>query len=347
MTPGLDFVRAYGGRRFAVYAPQPPLWGEPDAEEAQDQSELAYEVAVDDWAPITVELPPSWRARDWDGCPVRFIDGKDVGETITSLTSPDGYPVPVRLSEIGGIEVEVRGGECRRAFHAVERVVAMVADVFPSDEVEAFDIALREAGLRLLIAQPTEGPSYDFEKMRKPAQNRSNDEMGLLETDALMSRMDLPTVVDGRLEPRLGGPELADGPVFGVIKQHRQNYLHPLGMKVLYRLRTGQRTPAFGLPHAKLPVVTWYVRLAGGPGTMPNWGLVRVEASLRWFERTGRDWSVIDRLTRAIYDFRCRERSYGRAPVSLHPIVRAEELLGALFTAPSGLAARFYRIVGL
>lgn len=348
MTPGLDFVRAYGGQRFAAYAPQPPLWGDSDAEEAQDQSELAYEIAVDDWAPITVELPPSWRARDWKGCPVRFIDGKDVGETITALTSSDGYPVPVRLSEIGGIEVVVGNGECRRAFHAVERVVAMVADVFPSDEVEAFAIALQEVGLRLLIARPPGGePSYDLEKMRKAAQNRSNDEMGVLETAALMACPEPPTVVDGRLEPRLGGADQADWPVFGVIKKHQQNYLHPLGMQVLYRLRPGQRTPAFSLPNEKLPIVTWYVRLAGGPGTMPNWGLVRIEASLRWFERIGQDWSIVDRLSRAIYDYRCREGSYGRAPVSLHPIVRAEELLGALFTPSSALASRFYRLVGL
>jgi hypothetical protein len=348
MTPGMDFVRAYGGQRFAAYAPQPPLWGEPEAEDVWEESELDYEIDPEDWTPITIELPPSWRAREWEGCPVRFIDGKDEGETITSLTSPDGHPVPVRLSEIGGIEVEVRNGECRRAYHAVERVVSMVADVFPSDEVEAFFVALQDAGLRLLFARPPrEGPPYDLEKMRKAAQNRSNDEMGVLETAALMARTDLPTVVDGRLEPRLGGPEQAEWPVFGVIKKHHKNYLHPLGMQILYRLQPGQRTPAFSLPQEKLPVVTWYVRLAGGPGTMPNWGLVRIEASQRWFERTGQDWSMIDRLSRVIHDYRCRERSYGRAPVSLHPIVRAEELLGALFTPPSALASRFYRLVGL
>jgi hypothetical protein len=347
VAAGLELVRDYGGRRFAAYAPQPPLWGDADAEELQERANLDYELPADDWSPIAIVLPQRWRARDWAGCPVRFVDGKDIGETVTCLTAPGGYPAPVRLSEIGGCVVEVRAGECRRAYHVVEKLVTLVADLFPASEVEAFAIALQETGLRLAIAHPPEGgPSYDFEKMRKVTQNKSNDEMGLLEGAALLTCADLPTVVDGRLEPRLGGPEAADWPVFGVIKQQRQNYLHAWGMQVLYRLQPGQRTPAFSLPDERLPVVSWYVRLAGGPDTMPNWGLVRVEAPLRWFERAG-DFPLIDQLSRALYDNRCREGSYGRAPVSLHPIVRAEELLGALFTPPSAVASRFYRLVGL
>lgn len=103
----------------------------------------------------------------------------------------------------------------------------------------------------------------------------------------------------------------------------------------------------FSLPKEKLPVVSWYVRLSGSAGTTPNWGLVRVEASLQWFEASGRDWGFVDRLSRTIIEYRCRERSYGRAAVSLHPIVRAEESLGALFSATGALVSRFYRLAGL
>ena len=201
--------------------------------------------------------------------------------------------------------------------------------------------------MTLLPAEPPGGqPSYDLELMRKAAQNRSLTEMTALERDAVLLDSSQPTIVDGRLEPRLGGPEQANWPVFGVVKSHHRLYLHGLGMQVLYRLEPGQRTPVFLLDKPPLPVVTWYVRLEGGPGTMPNWGIVRIEASKRWFE-TNDAWPHIDRLSRMVREYRCREGSYGRAPVSLHPIVRAEELLGALFTPHSVLAGRFYRMAHL
>jgi len=199
----------------------------------------------------------------------------------------------------------------------------------------------------LLPAFPPDGvPSYDFEKMRKAAQNRSNDEMGVLEEAALAQRSGVPSVVDGRLEPRQGGFDPGQSPVFGVIKTHYKNYLHSMGMQLLYQLDIGQRTPVFSLPKEKLSVVSWYLRLSGG-GMTPNWGIVRIEVPMQWFEARGRDWDFVDRLSRTIFEYRCRERSYSRAAVSLHPIVRAEESLGALFSPTSVLTNRFYRLVGL
>ena len=44
---------------------------------------------------------------------------------------------------------------------------------------------------------------------------------------------------------------------------------------------------------------------------------------------------------------RCRRSSYARGPVSLDPIVRAEESLKSLMTPPSALAQRFYRLAGV
>jgi hypothetical protein len=248
--------------------------------------------------------------------------------------------------------MHIEDGECRREFVVVERVVSMVAGVFPWHEVEAFGAGLQDAGLRLLVAQPPGSrPSYDYEKMRKAAQNRSLDEMGVLEEVAIAADPDVPTVVDGRLEPRVGGFDSEHSPMFGVIKTHRETYLHPLGMQVLYALEPGQRTPAFSLLRSearRLPVVSWYVRLTGGSGSMPSWGYVRVEAPLRWFEnQQSRDFGILDRLSETIYRYRCRQRSYGRAPVSLHPIVRGEESLGSLLTPFTALRSRFFRLNGI
>jgi hypothetical protein len=354
---GLEFLHDYGGCRVDPYDPQPSLtdeWPPEGNGEGEETVDLDYERDRDDWQALTPQVPSGWRPQAWPERPIRFIDGKDVGDTVAWVRAPGGQPAPIRLAQIGSIVTRVSDGRCRREFCLVERVVAMVADFFPWNGVEGFAAALQEHGFRFLPAQkPGQQPGqrlnplacFDFETMRKAAQNRSYDEMGLLEEAALGQDPEVPSVVDGRLEPRAGGFSQTD-PVFGVVKTHHKNYLHPRGMQLLYTLEAGQRTPVFRLPHEKLPVVSWYVRLSGGAAT-PNWGLVRVEAPWRWFEARGKDWDFVDQFSRLLCEYRCRERSYARAAVSLHPIVRAEESLGALFHPRTMLAHRFYRLTHL
>jgi hypothetical protein len=348
---GLEFLRNHGARRMAVYEPRPPIFDPPETRDGGPDADLDYEMPAAAWRPLAT-ADSGWRVRDWAERPTRFVDGKDVGETIAWLQSAEGYPVPVRLSEIGAVAVRVEDGDVRREFYAVDRVVSLVADVFPWDEVEGFAVSLQEHGFRLLVAPAPGGtPSFDFETMRKAAQNRSNDEMGTLEEAALAFDRDRPAVVDGRLEPRQGGLEdPADrAPAVGVIKTLMHEYLHPAGIQVRLRLGPGERTPLFTLPNAKLPVVSWYLRLSGTAETMPNWGVVRVELPLAWFERrrnTDGD-AYVAALSRLLCAYRTRAGDYDRAPVSLHPIVRAETLLGALFTPSSRLGSRFCRLTAL
>ena len=337
------FLQTYGAQRVQQYAPQPELWNsDPDQEL---QTVLDYQVPSDRWEAITPAVPAGWSPTTWDDRPRRFIDGKDVGETVIVLHAPGGYPIAVRLSQIGSTVMEVVDGICYRRFAVVEHVVSMVVRPFPWHEIEGFAVALQEQGLRLLPAQwPTQGIPYDFEVMRKAAQNRSNDEMATLEEYAVAQDNEVPTVVDGRLEPRSGGFDQARSPVIGVVKTHNQNYLHPLGMQLMYQLQPGQRTPVFAIP-GTLDVVSWYLRFAGG---MPNYGLVRVELPQKWFEQVkGRDFGYVDQLSRLLYDYRCRDQSYGRAAISLHPTVRAEQSLAALFQPLPMLMSRFYRLAAL
>jgi hypothetical protein len=345
---GLDFVQTYNGCRLEEYDPQPPLLPEPSQDErGEERVDLDFETRRDAWYAIAPELPAGWGLCSWPEHPVRFIDGSDRGGTVAWLRAPGGYPVPVRLSQVGGVAVRVTDGECHREFEVIQRVVSMVADVFPWEEIESFAAALQTNGLRLLNAQAPNGrPSYDFEEMRKVTEDRSNGEMTGLEELAVAQDHLVPTVVDGRLEPRWGGFDPGESPVFGVIKTHYRNYLHPLGMQLLYELEPGQRTPMFRLRQEKLPVVSWYLRLSGG-GATPNWGLVRIEVASSWFESHGCDVGFADRLSQTIFLLRCRERSYGRAAVSLHPIVRAEESLAALFMPTGVLTSRFFRLTGL
>jgi hypothetical protein len=400
-----SFMQNYGGRRLDDFEPSEPAWGDAGGNDAQPKKivDLDVEEESPDWKAKGTLLHPRWRARDWAERPVRFVDGKDVGDTVARLNSPSGYIIPIRLSEIGSVVMSVRDGELKREFAMVERVVSMVASAFPWEEMEALAVELMEHNLRLLPARPPGGELTDIlEPLRKAAQNRSMDEMEVLEELAVAQDAETPTIVDGRLERRSGGldPE-HHSPVFGVIKTHRKVYLHSHGMRLLYRLAPGERTPAFFIRQpepsdvpdtseaqttareesavreqdganmisqanavpptmeeevVKFPVVSWYVRLSGGEEMMPDYGLVRVEASLKWFiwrgygsqnkvYQNGADF--INQLSRTLYEYRCRESSYERSAISLHPIVRAESSLRSLFSPSRTLKSNFYRLTGL
>jgi hypothetical protein len=217
----IEFLRDYGRCRLNAYEPQPPLEDEPteDEERRSDPDNLSYELDRNSWIAIDIRRPADWSVSSWIDRPVRFIDGKDVGETIAWVRAPGGYPVPIRLAQIGAAAMRVIDGRCHRDFQLVETVVSMVQDPFPWREIESFATALQSHGYRLLPAQLPEGrPSYDFERMRKPTQNRTNDEMRVLEEAAIAQDTNAPTVVDGLLEPRIGGFDPDSSPVFGVIK---------------------------------------------------------------------------------------------------------------------------------
>ena len=359
---GLEFLSNHAASRVRSYPDQPELDleddpGGPDDEAAEEDVDHDYEGRA--WAPI----PVADTSVDWDAAPRRFVDGCHVGHTIAWLRDAEGHPVPLMLAEIGGIclERDGRDRDLRRSFQVVERVVSLAVDPFAWNEVEDFAVALGKAGFRLLPAALPKvvggAParrlaSYDFEVMRKQAQNRSTAEMAVLEEVALCQRAEVPTVVDGRLEGRINSNiALQRCPIVGVVKQQRRGYLHAKGWRAYYRLEPGERTPAFLIrgtaEKAAIPVVSWYLRLDGGRGLLPNWGVVRVEVAEAYFERIGRDFAQVDRLSHALYQMRCRLATYGRGPVSLEPIVRAEECLKASFSPPSWLAEHFYRLTGL
>ena len=348
----LDFLQQYGGSRLGQTELQPLMADELLQTAISSNSErviLDYETA--DWKAIAIDrnLPADWRPKDWQQRPIRFIDGKDVGQTIAWVRAPSGQLVPIRLAQIGSIAMRVEDGECRREFHVAERVVSMEVDLFPWTEIESFAAALQENGFRLLTrlatCPPDEETTYDFDKMRKIAQNRSKFEMELLEKAAVSYSDGEPTLIDGPLETRRGGFNPKRSPIVGVIKKPRNYHLTPDKKQLLYQLERGERTPVFCLPDARLPVVTWYLRLVGVREASPSGGVTRVEVCRDWFETCCRfDWDFIDKLSRTICEYRCREQSYDRASISLHPIVRGEESLGSLFDPPNILTHRFYRL---
>lgn len=342
---GLDFLVHYGGRRLRQYLEQPPL----DAS-AGDETEQESKVALDFELPLDAWQARSVRAGVVDPfvIPQRFIDGCHYGHTAACLYDSFRHPIPVRLAEIGGVCMQLEGRSLRRQFAHVERIVCFIVDAFPWYEIEDFAAALAPLEMRLVPALPPiieekRQLTYDYASMDQRTYTQAQVEMRVLEELALEQDLEVLSLVDGPLG-RLEHPR-----AIGVIKQHRKNYLgsHSQSWQVFYDLEPGQRTPAFRLASQSSPVVSWFLKLDGAHGAMPNWGIVRVEISATHFERQNSDFKYLDSISNALLHLRSRQGSYARAPVSMEPIVRAEESLKSLLTAPATLAQRFYHLTGL
>lgn len=342
---GLEFLRRYGGRRLRQSVEQPPFESSPEDEgEEGPKVDLDFETPLAAWQPLSIAAA----ALDADALPRRFIDGCHRGETVAWLRDALQHPIPVRLAEIGGVCLRSSGRSLRRECARVERIVCLIVDSFPCREIEDFAAELAKSNVRLSPALPPKigdvrQLTYDLADMEQRTYTQAQVEMRVLEELALGQDSETLSLVDGPLG-RLEHPR-----AIGVIKQHRKNYLglHSQCWQVFYDLEPGQRTPAFRLSSQRTPLISWYVKLGGAHGTMPNWGIVRVEIGYAHFERQRCNFGYLDRVSNALLRLRCRQTSYARAPVSMEPIVRAEESLKSLLTSPSTLAQRFYHLTGL
>lgn len=344
------FLRHYGAAAVGPTPPQPALPVPDEAEQAKTTIDRSIELAEANWEARTISEAP---ARDGE-FPVRFIDGSHASQPVLCLeTKPDRFPIPVLLGEVGAIALRTDGRRFTREFAAVERVFSFVVDPFPWEHIEEFaaDILNKaELKLRLLPANRPDGKyhPFDYEAMRHQAYNRMQFEMKYLERLALSVDRSVPALVDGPLDDITGNPKPESPLMIGVTKRQFGDYLHAEGHRTLLALRPGQRTPILRLTRPGSPeVASWYLKLSSGAQLAPNWGHVRVEVPWGQFERQFRgDFGFVDRLSRWLVDARCRADSYARMPVSLEPIVRAEDALKPLFTPLQVLVNRLYRQAG-
>ncbi|MCZ2343268.1 MAG: hypothetical protein LC104_15965 [Bacteroidales bacterium] len=344
-----EFLQTHGASPVGSTPPRPTI--PPDAENPEPPTTLNLTVERDptDWQPIPLGETPAQPGE----FPERFIDGSHMGQPVLCIRSPQGYPIPLLLAEVGAVVMKLTGRRFERSFAIVERVLGFVAEPFAWETVEAFTSALAnvpEFALRVLPARlpdPQVGSVFDYEAMREQAYNRCQNEMLKLEVLALDSVADAPTLVDGQVGGRIGEQAAAVRPlIVGSVKSPRPPALHPQGHQTMLALKPGQRTPYYRDQRTSdVPLASWFLRLAGGPRTAPNWGIVRIDVP--WVQLTRYPPGFVDRLSRWIVDARCRVDSYARMPVSLDPIVRAEDALKPLFTPLPVLVNRLYRAAGL
>lgn len=347
------FLREHEATPVGLSPQLPVLAVDENEEAAKAVVDLTVEVEPPEpWAPKPVPEQPVTLPGEF---PVRFIDGCQTGQPVLCLSVRGrGWPVPLFLAEVGAVAIRLQGRRFTREFQVVERVLSFVADAFPWSEIESFASELSnhaEFRIRVLPANFPDLKKYspfDYEAMRNQARNRAQEEMTNLERLALATDPEVPTLVDGPLDRVTGEPKAGSPLLVGVPKIQASSYLNDATWPTLLKLRPGQRTPAFKITReGSIPVATWYLKLAGGPRLAPNWGYVRVEVPWRQFEERGRDFGFVNRLSRWLIDARCRTESYARMPVSLDPIVRAEECLKPLFTPLPVLVNRLYRQAGL
>jgi hypothetical protein len=339
------FIVNHGGGKVSGGSLIPNPNAIPQEDHDVSDIDLSYE-ETGEWRPIPFSQVTLWGQNEWNYSPVRFVDGKDVGKTAARLFTPDGFPIPIRVSHIGGITMRVCGRGIQRESVQAERVVSMVTQPFPWHEVEEFAIALQQAGLRLLPAVLDPSTSiWDYPAVLRATDNRSRDEMFIMEETVLSQASEVPTIVDGRLEAHSGGFNSKSHPVFGVIKTHQHIPFDLSRLRLLYALQPGERLPAFiHAPGKRLTTLTWYLRIAEAAGESPLDGVVRIEVSLEWYETFAQNTNFVDRLSRLVMAYRCQDQSYSRANISLEPIVRGERQLGAVFGKYDFLFNQFLHI---
>jgi hypothetical protein len=352
-----QFLRTYEASAVGDTPPQPildTLPGEGDAASAETM-DFNVEVPAGDWAPHIIGEAPA-RPGEY---PIRFIDGSIVALPVLCLRAPPGWPIPLLVAELGAVALRLHGRSFVREFLVVDRVVSFVADPFPWAEVESFAVAIladQDLSVHLVPAngpQPERNP-FEYEVMRGQAYHRCEQEMLNAERLALAADPTVPTLLDGKLAGRIGSKAAAERPLLVGVVKRLSPQLHEAGWRTLLTLRPGQRTPVlkqsgFSLgKEADMPTASWFLKLAGGPQLAPNWGYVRVDLPwVQFTEHHRQDFHFVDRLSRWLIDARCRQASYARMPVSLEPIVRAEECLKPLFTPLPILSTRLCRRAGV
>jgi hypothetical protein len=257
---------------------------------------------------------------------------------------------PLILASVGAVELRLDGRRLVRPPDGqhTDCVLCVAANEMGTELTLELSQAVATRGIRM-IAKESDVESHDFEMVRRRAWDFAKAEMEALERQLLLRDPQTPALADGLLERRLVTIESQRMPAVGMVKQVLRHYLPAPLTSMLYEMQPGERTPAFLLQVKNAQIVSWYLRLGEGELMAPGQGLVRLSVPLEYLER--RFPSATERtaelsgLSNFLRQIRCREQSYGRAAVSLEPIVRAEEQLHALLPAIEQRAAALRRLL--
>ena len=330
LASGLGQRLAFVPVNDAGFLKLPPVdSAEADDEEVQKArlEQASYEVPAWEWAPIPSTGAPT-------APPLRFIDGSLHSRTVGVIRIA-GRIRPLILAAVGAVELRLEGRQLVRPSDGQQTdcVLCVAANEMGTELTLELAQVVANSGIRL-VARESDVESHDFEMIRRRAWDFAKGEMEALERHLLLRDPETPALADGLLERRLVTIESQRQPAVGMVKQVLRHYLPAPLTSMLYELRPGERTPAFLLQVKNAQIVSWYLRLGEGELMGPGQGLVRLSMPLEYVERRfpspAERTAELSALSNFLRQIRCRELSYGRAAVSLEPIVRAEDQLHAL-----------------
>ena len=225
-----------------------------------------------------------------------------------SAEHPQGWPIPLVLSEVWRSCLCLVGADVRGEFVACGTNSALSRTRFHGKKSKSLPSACE----RSCAGQSKSWPRrpdvnnhslFDYELMRSQCTTAANKRCQLnwagCRAGAHLSY--------GQLGGRIGAAAAAGRPLLvGAVKRPTLRHLHTDGYRTILQLRPGQRTPYLqatgtgGGRQADLPLVSWYLKLSGGPQLVPNWGFIRVDVPLVQFERIPQPErrGFVDRLSR-------------------------------------------------
>ena len=126
---------------------------------------------------------------------------------------------------------------------------------------------------------PSQHPAVLLERATR-AVDQQREELEDRLAEAWCAQGETPIFIDGGISRSVG---VASSPLaVGVIKSHRTLYVEDDALRIVLGLRKGERSSVFRVsPRSRHSVMSWYLRLRGGEGRDPLWGLVRVEVAER------------------------------------------------------------------
>src|SRR5438876_75797 len=101
------FFRAYAAARVGDTPPQPflPIATDEETSEGVDPADFDVEMPGDKWTARIVGEAPAKLGEH----PERFIDGSLLAQPVLCLRAPEGWPIPVLVSELGAVALASHG----------------------------------------------------------------------------------------------------------------------------------------------------------------------------------------------------------------------------------------------
>lgn len=328
--------------KFSSMPEEMTEFGEDDLPEAIPHVSLDYEVDPDEWQPKQSLLSGGRDPR----LPRTFVDGAvNTIEIAGSIQDSMGYARSIRAGQlgVGAIKLDSPTQPILQATY----ILAVTTIGYTASQIQSLHNDLKRQSRPFeLIAWQAASDTYfkspeeqevvirDVAAVRRRLRRHVTDEM-LRREQALVQQLNEPVYVDGRYVDRQ--PATNNQLVVGVIKSMRRRYLDLPRQQLLYKLRVGERTPAFATESQRIPVISFYGRIASEGGATT--GLVRVELGRTHFETVqGKDFSLLDAILGQMVQLHTHDAAYARTASTIEPIQVIEQRIQRLFHPPERVA---------